>query len=440
MKIGWDAIIARCPWIKTSANEAPDSITGRSLQRKTVFIGVGSVMLMVLVIAIFLTRSQDKDQPPPSTNKSPITITTHDDSLQHWTVQTDSALTQVTQQLDQHLSESQQQGTQVQQLIQQLHTQGAALHKLQQDSAQQRHHWQASVTTLKAQWSRMMNRVSQQGDASQSSSAVMPASRQTTTVSPLTVYHSPEIQGSTTDKNQALVSNPYQGWLPMGSFFQATLLNGVVAPTGSAGSDNPVPVLMKVMSDAILPNDSYRYQLRGCFIMGSAYGSVSSERVAIRLDRIACIDHDGQALAAATIRGFVVDADGKTGLRGRLINRQGSKIAMATLAGFAGGISRMFGNAQGTSIVSPTGSGVSLLPSDKLVAAGLGGVGHAADTVAKFYVKQAEQIFPVIVINAGRRVTLDLTQGVQLRWRDIRHAKVPANELPTTTQSSESMS
>lgn len=163
--------------------------------------------------------------------------------------------------------------------------------------------------------------------------------------------------------------------------------------------------------------------------MGTGFGSVSTERVNIRLSKITCISDSGHSLVSSDIKGFIVDDDGKTALRGKLINRQGSKLAKAMLAGFAQGIGQMFGNAQGTTVVSPSGTGISLGTRQKLKAAGFNGVGQAANTAAEFYIRQAEQIFPVIVINAGRNVTIDISHGVQLQWHDMEDPTITANQL-----------
>ena len=252
------------------------------------------------------------------------------------------------------------------------------------------------------------------------------------TLAPVLTVFSPPAAASPKKGSVKRVPNPYHGYLPMGSFFKATLLNGVVAPTGSNGAANPVPILMKVMSDAILPNDRYHYQVRGCFIMGVASGSLSSERVDIKISRISCISPSGAALISSPIKGFIVDDDGKAALRGKLINRQGSKLGKAMLAGFAQGIGQMFGNAQGTSVITPGGTGISIGTNQKLRGAGFNGIGQAANTAAQFYIKQAEQIFPVIVINAGRNITIDIAKGVQLQWLDMQDRTVLPSQLART--------
>jgi conjugal transfer pilus assembly protein TraB len=43
------------------------------------------------------------------------------------------------------------------------------------------------------------------------------------------------------------------------------------------------------------------------------------------------------------------------------------------------------------------------------------GVGRALDRLAQYYISLAEKVFPVIEVDAGRRVDVVLTQGVALQ-------------------------
>lgn len=219
--------------------------------------------------------------------------------------------------------------------------------------------------------------------------------------------------------------NSFLGWLPMGSFFSATLLNGVEAGTGSNAEANPQPVLMRVTDNAILPN-IYRYQLASCFVLGSAYGSLSSERAFIRTVEISCVGRNGRAVITAPIKGFIVDSDGKIGLRGLLVNRQGEKLGKAMLSGFFAGLSGVIGQAQGTSASGSLGMANMLSAGASLRMAGFNGVSNATNELAQFYIGEAKRLFPVIEVGAGRAVTINLSQGVSLQWQLV--TKQPLHE------------
>jgi conjugal transfer pilus assembly protein TraB len=141
--------------------------------------------------------------------------------------------------------------------------------------------------------------------------------------------------------------------------------------------------------------------------------------VYIRLAKISCVDKQNNFVLSAPVQGYVVDSDGKLGLRGKLVDRQGAKLGKALLAGFAQGLAGAFGASQGTTSVSSLlGATSSVSGGDALKQAGLSGAGTAANQLAQFYLQQAQAIFPVITINAGREATIVIQEGTSLAWND----------------------
>ncbi len=413
------------------------SLVNGKHKKITVYLTIGIVVFISFFFIFFNNQT-----PPPVIKKSdnPISVISQGDDLQHWTVQSGETLNSLKEQLQTQEKNALESKKQINELNTIIEKQKQQMAELQEWFDKQSKETNANMAQFREQVSSELQRQetqanklaeSLQNSNDNSSDQNKETSMGNDSSDQLEVFAPPVEKAST--QNQPLIKNPYHGYLPVGSFFKATLLNGITAPTGTVGVDNPVPIIMKVMTDAILPNDKYRYQLKGCFIMGTGYGSVSSERVQVRTAQLSCIKNDGTAAVIAEFKGFVVDSDGIADLRGKLENRQGSKVAMATLAGFAQGIGQMFGNAQGTTVVSPSGTGISMDTNQKLSAAGFNGVGTAADTVSKFYVKQAEQIFPVIVVQTGRNVTINLTEGVTLHWTNIRDRFIPSEKSQTTS-------
>ena len=116
-----------------------------------------------------------------------------------------------------------------------------------------------------------------------------------------------------------------------------------------------------------------------------------------------------------SVRHYVAGEDGKAGMRGRLVSKQGQILANALLAGVASGIGSAFQQSSTTYSVSPLGSTSTVEPGKQLEA-GLGtGMGKALDRLAQYYISLAEKIFPVIEIDAGRTVDVVLTQGIALQ-------------------------
>lgn len=213
-------------------------------------------------------------------------------------------------------------------------------------------------------------------------------------------------------------------YLPAGSFLRVALLSGLDAPTGGQAQNNPHPLIMRVLDAAQLPN-RFRSDVRDCVVTGNGYGDISSERAYVRLDRLSCIRQDGGAVDVA-LKGYIAGEDGKAGMRGRLISKQGQALANAFLAGIGSGIGQAFRDSSTTQSTSALGT-TATVTQGKELEAGLGaGVGSAMQQLSKYYIKLAEQIFPVIEIDGGRVVDVVLTRGATLEmkndssWRQAR--------------------
>ena len=201
-------------------------------------------------------------------------------------------------------------------------------------------------------------------------------------------------------------------YLPV-SFTRGTLLGGLDAPTGGQSQSNPHPVLIRLADNAVLPN-RFRGEYRDCFVVAAGYGDISSERAYLRTENLSCVRADGATLEVR-IQGTVVGEDGKVGMRGRLVTKQGQMLANALLAGVVGGIGQGLSTASTTYSTSALGTIASADSSADAYRAGLGtGVGKALDRLASYYIKLAENTFPVIEIDGGREVDVVVTKGVRI--------------------------
>ncbi|TWI69289.1 conjugal transfer pilus assembly protein TraB [Pseudoduganella lurida] len=199
-------------------------------------------------------------------------------------------------------------------------------------------------------------------------------------------------------------------YLPAGMFGQASLLSGLDAPTGGQAQSNPHPVLLRLNDLAVLPN-RYRHNWTYCHLLGAGYGDLSSERAYIRTETLSCVGADGRVLDVP-VKGFIVGEDGKAGMRGRLVSKQGQVLGNALLAGVVGGIGTGLERSASVQSVSPLGSTSSVKPGQALQA-GIGtGVGRSLDRLADYYITLAEKMFPVIEIDADRVVDVILSEGV----------------------------
>lgn len=207
-------------------------------------------------------------------------------------------------------------------------------------------------------------------------------------------------------------------WLPAGSFIGVTLLSGANAPTGGQAQSNPIPVLLQLDDDGNLPN-GFSSKVRDCRITTAAYGDLPSERAYLRTEKMTCINHAGEILETS-LKGYLSGEDGMAGMRGPVVEKRGQLIALSLLSGTLGGIGS--GLSQGLTNLATTTSGnvLSVNPTDAMEYGAWSGVGKAMERMADWYLKRADELYPVIEIHAGRFGHIVLTDGLQLDvnlWR-----------------------
>ncbi len=218
-------------------------------------------------------------------------------------------------------------------------------------------------------------------------------------------------------------------FLPV-SFTRGTLLGGLDAPTGGQSQSNPHPVLIRLADNSILPN-RFRGEYRDCFVIAAGYGDISSERAYLRTENLSCVRTDGATLEVK-IQGSVYGEDGKVGMRGRLVTKQGQMLANALLAGVVSGIGQGLSTSSTEYSTSALGT-VASASGANAYRAGVGtGVGHSLDRLAQYYIKLAENTFPVIEIDAGREIDVVITKGVRIDVPMTASATPPAR--PATSR------
>ena len=157
----------------------------------------------------------------------------------------------------------------------------------------------------------------------------------------------------------------------------------------------------------------FRSRVKECFVTAAGYGDISSERAYLRLERLSCVLKTGEVVEAQ-VKGYVSGVDGKTGLRGRLVSKQGQIIAKSLLVGIASGIGRGLAQSVTTTSTSALGAVQSVDP-ERIAQYGLAqGAGSALDRIAEWYLERANETYPIIEIDAGRTVDIVLTEGVDL--------------------------
>ncbi|MGA7950935.1 MAG: TraB/VirB10 family protein [Thiobacillaceae bacterium] len=222
---------------------------------------------------------------------------------------------------------------------------------------------------------------------------------------------------STTPSAPAKPVKTVGNYVPSGTFVRAVLLSGLDAPTGGQAQSNPQPVLLRMVDDSQLPN-RFRSRMKECHIVATGYGDLSSERAYIRTESLSCITQSGTALDVP-IKGYVAGEDGKAGMRGRLVTKQGQVLANALIAGIGSGLGQAFQQNATLTSTSALGTTTSVEPGKQFQAGVTAGVGKAFDRLAQYYITLAEKLFPVIEVGAGRTVDVVLTKGADLPIGDV---------------------
>lgn len=198
-------------------------------------------------------------------------------------------------------------------------------------------------------------------------------------------------------------------FIPATSFVRVFMMNGVDAPTGGEAQHDPLPVFLQVLDPANLPN-LRKLDIRGCRLITAAYGDVSSERTHMRGETLSCILNSGKTVEM-TIKGNVIGEDGKEGVRGRLVSKAGSALAMSVLSGISQGIGQAFNQSAQTVSNTALGATSFVNPSQVGRAAIGSGVAQGAKSLQEYYIRAAEKLFPVIETDGGRVVEFAVTKG-----------------------------
>ena len=210
-------------------------------------------------------------------------------------------------------------------------------------------------------------------------------------------------------------------YLPPNSFASAKVIVGVDAIAGVNSQTDPLPVVLRITGPArsVLQNGKLlTTKIQGCLINGAARAELSSEKVYIKLQKMTCPQPGGR-YAVSEVKGFIAFA-GKTGVRGRVVSREGSLAMQAFLAGLVSSAGSALNGAfnQPLATIETDGKGgISRTPS--LGAVGLRGLGGGAQEsgkdVAQYLIERAEQYQPVIEMPTGVDVEIVFLEGVYVR-------------------------
>lgn len=231
-------------------------------------------------------------------------------------------------------------------------------------------------------------------------------------------------------RNSKRIAKSIDHYVPAGSFARGVLTSGVIASTSVGSSANPQPIHIQLTNYGNLPR-RFRTDIKECFVIGSSYGDLASERVFMRLEKLSCVERKTGEVIELTVDGYVTGEDGANGIRGILVDRSGPAMRNAFIGGFVGGMGNFFSSQQATplSIVGGGIANINPMTSQHLLQAGAGkGVGNAMEKFADFYVKRAEQLQPVLEVEPGRVLDIVFKSGFDMAQTVYRRALMMDND------------
>ena len=207
--------------------------------------------------------------------------------------------------------------------------------------------------------------------------------------------------------------NP-MNYVPSGTFAKAVVLGGVDADASvDAQNQNHGVMLFKIINPGTLPNGKHSH-LTGCFVTGSAYGDISSERAYVKLTKLSCV-YDNSPIIDKAVTGWAFFG-GKVGIKGIPLMRDGKVVTWAGISGGLAGVAQAAQYAQSVQNFGAYGGATSIVPSSNIGPfAALGGASKAADTLSQYYIKRAEQYHPVIQVGSGNLVDIVFQDGFFLQ-------------------------
>lgn len=177
-------------------------------------------------------------------------------------------------------------------------------------------------------------------------------------------------------------------------------MTGVRSPEGKV-----LPSLLVLEESYTGPNQS-AVDLSGCFALAKTQASMSTERIEFQVYKLSCVSKSGKMIERS-VNGFVVDnRDQGFAVKAKVISNQSRVASMAFMNSIVNGIGEIINRkAQVAGGANPDSS------TKVIVQKGASG---AANSVANWYLKQANSLSPTLNIKSGKDVFIVMNEKVKL--------------------------
>ncbi len=212
--------------------------------------------------------------------------------------------------------------------------------------------------------------------------------------------------------------------IPAGAFAQAIMLSGMDASSAMNAASNPIPLLLRIIHPGTLPR-YFKSDLKDCHCTASGYGDISSERIHVRLEKLSCIERKTGEIVSTEVAGYIAGPDGREGVRGTIVSKEGSYLTRGALGGVFSGLAKVASPHNRQAVINPFGLGQNFPnPSTKeLFQSGfLEGGGSALDKLSQYYINRAEQLQPIVQVPGGQVVDIVFTEEANIGESELKEA------------------
>lgn len=391
--------------------------TAKRTQQKNLLVMIAILGFIAWALLSLLTNHSAKPQNASKENSihfvSPLN---HVNETNVWVEKVQNGLTK-----EQKTTES------LQQQLQLLNQSKTSDEKINQTQAQQ-------VTDLQAEVKQLESKTSDKNTHTMNNSDMgFPVTDGTNPDSGISEDHL-QLTPQTSSFRQPLTpaKNP-ETYVPAGTFVRAVMIGGADTSAGVNSQASPTPVLFRILDQGTLPNH-HRSHLKDCFATAAAIGDISSERGQMRLENLSCVSSVGQVMDMQ-VEGTVFGPEGKNGVRGVPLWREGALLKRAFVAGALSGLSDGISQQYTTSQFTSTGTSTTINDGDVFRYGAAKGVSNAMDKIADYNIRRADQYHPVIQISAGTVVDIVFLKGFYfdgLKHDEQKEAALPSFGLSTT--------
>lgn len=202
--------------------------------------------------------------------------------------------------------------------------------------------------------------------------------------------------------------------IPATSYVSGHLLGGIAVSTSVNSASEPIPVIIKLTGRGNLPKD-LAVNVKDCRLLASCYGDISSERAIVRAEELICENRQAGLYTATKVSGVIYGDDGANGIRGTVVSMSDKHLKNAlvggVLSGFAGTAKGKEGvNLSALGVIGTKSKGMKDMAQDGI----MNGASSAAEKLADYHIKLAENISPVILVSGGTKVDVVFTKTVQI--------------------------